>query len=480
MSTTAAASRGLDHSSLKYVVQINDNPNVEDIISKPWPNGSKTVRAAVVASVLILVSAASYLWYHASVDDYTETDEVLEGIPIESMVESEPLVAVEPSFSGFENIAAKKGWTKVDRAPPTSQLEMTIVLNLRNLDVLEERLIAASTPGSSDYGNWMSKQEIEELTSPDWSTINAVLQWFGAKSEHYQTGGFIRRVVSVAEAEALLNSSYYVFQHTTGREVIRMISTYAVPSSVAQHISFLTPSVRLPAKSEMESMVQYEEIPDDPAGGDPKKGDPIDAELSSAPLYLRTLYNVTATGTVAKNKQALAEFLTQIYSQKDQNTFYNRFYPMGAGTEIVVKGGTTTQVGYYAGIETMLDTEYITVTGTGILTENWSYMWDESVTTLQTCPFIDWILDVSKTDDDVVPKVFSVSYGEDETDIGPSYANRLNIEFMKAGARGISILFASGDSGANCEDDAFVPKFPAVLPYVTAVGATRGEDEITS
>jgi len=277
-----------------------------------------------------------------------------------------------------------------------------------------------------------------------------------------------------------LKSNYYVFEHTSGRQVIRMISSYSVSSSVASHISFLTPSTRLPARSEMEPRVQYVEIPNDPGGGDPKKGDPIDPELNSAPFYLRTLYNVTEQGSYEGNKQAVAEFLTQIFSQSDQNKFYNRFYPEGRGTEIRICGRTTMQVGYYSGIETMLDTEYITVTGTGIETENWSYMYEESITSLQTCPFIDWILDVGDTDDAVVPKVFSVSYGEDETDLGPSYAIRLNTEFMKAGARGISILFASGDSGSNCEGDTFVPGFPGGLPYVTAVGATRGSSEITS
>jgi len=477
----AAASRGIDNHNVKYVVQMdNCNPPGEDLASEPWPKGSKTVRAAIVISTLILLSAASYLWWNASIGDYAEAEEALDGIPIDDLSEHESLVEMETAFLDFEDIAAKKGWKKLFRAEPTAQLEMTIALNLRNVELLEERLIAAATPGNPEYGKWMSKEEVESLTSPEWSKVEAVLEWFGANAEDYHSGGFIRRVVSVAEAEALLNSNYYVLEHTTGRQVIRMISSYSISSTVASHISFLTPSIRLPARSEMEPRVQYEEIPQDPGDGDPKKGDPIDAELNSAPFYLRTLYNVTEQGTVTGNKQAVAEFLTQIFSQPDQNTFYNRFYPEGRGTIITIAGRSTTQAGYYAGIETMLDTEYITVTGTGIETENWSYMFDPSVTSRQTCPFIDWILDVGAADDAVVPKVFSVSYGEDETDLSPSYAIRLNTEFMKAGARGISILFASGDSGSNCERETFVPGFPGGLPYVTAVGATRGAEEITS
>ena len=60
---------------------------------------------------------------------------------------------------------------------------------------------------------------------------------------------------------------------------------------------------------------------------------------------------------------------------------------------------------------------------------------------------------------------------------------RVSDEFAKMGVRGISLLFASGDSGAGCDTTgkAFAPSFPASSPYVTAVGGTAlsradGED----
>jgi hypothetical protein len=41
-----------------------------------------------------------------------------------------------------------------------------------------------------------------------------------------------------------------------------------------------------------------------------------------------------------------------------------------------------------------------------------------------------------------VPLIFSTSYGEDEASTTQETADRTNIEFMKAGVRGISLLFA--------------------------------------
>lgn len=43
-----------------------------------------------------------------------------------------------------------------------------------------------------------------------------------------------------------------------------------------------------------------------------------------------------------------------------------------------------------------------------------------------------------------VPWVHSVSYGDDEDSLSLAYMERVNVEFMKAAARGLTILFASG------------------------------------
>jgi len=473
----AASTVKISDRNVKYVVQVdNDNPQGEDFDeNEVWPKGDRSVRYVIALAVIMLGSAAGYLWWQAAIGGEV-AEEAIEIVTIEAIATD--VVTLEPEFSGIQDMAADKGWTLLHRAAPEAELDLIIALELQNLDVLEQRLLAAATPGSPEYGNWLNKDEISELTSPPKEAIDHVLDWYGATREDYHDGGFIKRVVTVEEAEKLLNSEYHVFQHTNGQQVIRMLDTYAVESSVAHHISFASPSIRFPAKSEMESTLIYKEmdidLTHDTDDTDPKKNDPIDAELDSQPNYIRTLYNITATGTHEDNKQAVAEFLTQIFSQDDQDTFYNRFYPKGAGTVITMQGSTIEQEGAYAGIETMLDTEYITVTGTGIATENWSYMYDRVKTSRETCPFLDWVLDVGDADDDTVPKVFSISYGDDEIYVSTSYANRISAEFMKAGARGISILFASGDSGANCYRNTFVPDFPAGSPYVTSVGGTRG------
>jgi subtilase family serine protease len=79
------------------------------------------------------------------------------------------------------------------------------------------------------------------------------------------------------------------------------------------------------------------------------------------------------------------------------------------------------------------------------------------------------------------PDVISMSYGENENAWQQSQVNAFNMEAMKLGAKGISLMIASGDGGAagrmpagEKQDCGYHSSFPASSPYVTSVGATMG------
>ena len=101
---------------------------------------------------------------------------------------------------------------------------------------------------------------------------------------------------------------------------------------------------------------------------------------------------------------------------------------------------------------------------------------------------LDFITDVTMSDNP--PPLFSVSYGWPEDFFGQDLIDRINIEFAKAGARGITIFFASGDAGAGGEggcaynnvtkEEYFMPMFPASSKYITSVGGvTKGDPNET-
>ena len=90
------------------------------------------------------------------------------------------------------------------------------------------------------------------------------------------------------------------------------------------------------------------------------------------------------------------------------------------------------------------------------------------------------------------PLVHSLSYGDVEEDIfnpnntDVTYGKRCDLEFLKMGLRGLTVVFSSGDDGIGnniVRDDPTyacskaIPAWPASSPYVTTVGATQLTDK---
>uniref|UniRef100_A0A7S1LMN5 subtilisin n=1 Tax=Alexandrium catenella TaxID=2925 RepID=A0A7S1LMN5_ALECA len=138
-------------------------------------------------------------------------------------------------------------------------------------------------------------------------------------------------------------------------------------------------------------------------------------------------------------------------------------------------------------VEATLDTQYIASVGLGV--DNW--YWTSA----------GWMYTFANNlyNYEQAPNVVSISWGWAESQqctvatvcdtIGANsrqYVQRVNTEFMKLGAMGISLFVASGDSGANgrsdpaCTGPRLNPVFPAASPYVTSVGATMLQDPETS
>ena len=68
----------------------------------------------------------------------------------------------------------------------------------------------------------------------------------------------------------------------------------------------------------------------------------------------------------------------------------------------------------------------------------------------------------------------SISYGEYGGQYNNKTVQRVSNEFMKLGARGISIFVASGDNGVGCGDRCTSEEFDfPSSPYCTMVGATQ-------
>jgi len=177
---------------------------------------------------------------------------------------------------------------------------------------------------------------------------------------------------------------------------------------------------------------------------------------------------------VSENSQSVAEFLGEYYSSKDLSRWMSFMDVQSTAGPVQVLGPNDEQ---NPGGEATLDIQWML----GIAPNARTVFWSLGELHEGQEPFLEWLTQIHNTQN--APFVHSVSYADEETTLTVDYMNRINVELMKAGVRGISMLFASGDdgvlgytarnaTGTNCASKPFQPQFPSSSPFATSVGGT--------
>jgi subtilase family serine protease len=190
---------------------------------------------------------------------------------------------------------------------------------------------------------------------------------------------------------------------------------------------------------------------------------------------LKKFYGIpkSLTNTNPQNSQSVAEFLGEYYSEKDLQRWLS-FMDVTSNSQVKVIGPNDESK---PGGEATLDIQWMV----GISPDVKTVFWSLGDLHEGQEPFLEWLTDISNTPN--APLVHSVSYADEESTLSQDYMNRVNIELQKAGVRGLTMLFASGDDGvlgytsrgvswSVCQSNAFQPQFPSSSPYATSVGGT--------
>ncbi|KAG5857478.1 hypothetical protein ANANG_G00019880, partial [Anguilla anguilla] len=363
-----------------------------------------------------------------------------------------------------QDTSVPEEWSHAGRVAPSDRVELTFALKQQNVDRLRTLLDQVSDPDSPQYGKFLSLEEVASLVRPSQLTHKVVRSWLqshGVKDcQSVATEDFLHCEMTAHVAERLLPGSQFHRYWNGQRSLVRSPSLYSVHEDVSKHLDFVGGVHRFPPKMQAVSRGW--------TNGKPREAD---FHLGVTPTVLRSRYNLTEAdvGSAENNSQAVAQFLEQFYHPADLAMF---MFLLGRGfkhmSEVTRVVGT--QGGGKAGLEASLDIEYIMSTGANIST--WVFTNPGRHESQE--PFLQWIVLLSNMS--AVPWVHTISYGDDEDSLATAYMTRINTEFMKAGVRGISMLFASGDSGAGCrhltKSNVFRPSFPASSPYVTTVGGT--------
>ncbi|KAH7883232.1 peptidase S8/S53 domain-containing protein [Phlebopus sp. FC_14] len=450
------------------------------------------------------------------------------------------LAAAEPALSPYtlheKRSDVPRGWTLQSRQDPSAFVPLRFALTQRNIDDIGTFLMEVSHPSSENYGKHWSAGDVLKKFAPSEETVEAVRSWLlengfeGDRVKSTPSKGWIEVSATVEEAERLLQTEYNLYSHETGKKHIACDS-YHLPSHIAPHVDFVTPTVHFDAKltrrSEDEDGEPARAIGQPSYGSKPKTTGTLAAavalDLSTCDQYitldcLRALYGLNYTPVATdKNSYGIVEYTPQAYLQTDLNMFAMNFSSglYGKAPNMVSIDGGYAQTQYqgfnYNG-ESDLDLEYamglvtpaqnVTLYQVGDMVEGASFnnfldALDGSYCTFEggDDPTQDATYPDTATGGYDGPEacgtatptyVISTSYSYNEADLTPFYTARQCAEYAKLGLMGITILYSSGDygvagNGGLCLNAAggqtkggkiFNPSFPGTCPYITSVGAT--------
>jgi len=372
----------------------------------------------------------------------------------------EPRVFLETD----QPLPLQDGWKKLtsSKAGPHRNLEVIFMLKQRNLDLLKETFKAVSDPRNARYGQYMSLEQVAEMVAPAEKAVNEMvffLKSAGVDNVYLTLSkDMLVAQMPTTKAARIFNVQYSHYRHSTGVTSECSLGPYSLPASIAQYVDFVSGVVGLPDIDEPRVKV-----------GGPMAGDDIDPDV------IRTRYNITTnlTATHPNNSHAVAEFQAQYYAPSDLKKFWDKFVSFAPfrAIEKVIGYNDPSQ----PSLEASLDTQYIMGVAPNVTT--WFY-------SMKSFNFFSdltkWAVELNN--ETTVPWIHSVSYGLQDVSAYPSktYIERLDAEFQKCGVRGLSIIFASGDSGSGCAGNQALkckcqmnPSYPAISEYVTSVGATR-------
>jgi len=383
---------------------------------------------------------------------------------------------------------AVSSWVRGEKPPSDHSVGVTVVVRVddeQRAD-LERVFWEVSDPKHANYGKYLSRDEVTEMLDVPQDRIDDIQEYLSGHGCTDITVAPQRDTVSVAcpvsAIETALNTELHFFTHQehTDIQIVRASQHYHLPEHMTRAVTMVGELLQFP-------LMRRTDLSGVTVGGKGEWPDTCDAGTCSglvtpAVLSARYRHPNTTEDTVDGNSMAVAEFQGQKYAQGDLDKFSSSCH-VPQGVDANVGGGTST---VRSGVEAALDIEYMKAVApevplTVVYSKKFSLLdWTTMITNLENSPLIH-----------------SVSYGNDERQqSSDAYMYSSNTAFMKAGAQGLSILFASGDQGVCGREGCgggifggakrFKPDFPAASPYITAVGGTDflsytvGEEQVWS
>ncbi|KAF2424879.1 subtilisin-like protein [Tothia fuscella] len=445
-------------------------------------------------------------------------------------------ITARSSYAVKEKHAPPPSWVKKGPASGSNAINLRIGLRQQNEGAVEKHLLQVSDPSHERYGQHLSASEIHSIITPLDKTLELVSDWLTSNNvfdfQHNTAKDWISVTLPIEKAEGLLQTKYYIFEHKHDGSTVARAPEWSLPVHLHEHIdvvqptnSFFRPTPRAPIMHEVKESekrakhIVFDDAPEHDKSWWGREGKayytskPVNAASKSSQIAalcnisfttldcIRTLYDTIdyVPQATDKNSIGICNYLNETSSRADTTLFFQTFRPeaieAAADFEIVIiDNGENDQEPLSAdevtagkNIEGNLDAQLVLGISYPTPMVAWNtggsppFIPDLATPTNTNEPYLVWLNYVLSQQN--LPSVISTSYGDDEQTVPYSYAKRVCADFAQLGARGISVLFSSGDNGVGNDGQCFsntdpakgmfLPAFPTGCPWVTSVGGTE-------
>jgi len=404
-------------------------------------------------------------------------------------------------------------------------LDLKIGLKSDGIHLIKKRLLETSDPLNPSYGQHLTHEQVNQLTAPSNSTLEAINNWLTSHGLNQSTIQWSHskdwvtlNALPLQKAEEMLDTTYFYYQHDDG-EVLLRTESYSLPDELHSHVELVQPTTMFGRLTPKRSTLKMEtsrtrkhkhttkttrskhnknsQIPSAPA---PRVFTACLDPSNVTNACLRELYQTNSYRLQSKggaNRIGITAYIGERANYADLQDFLTRegLPTTNNFTVVSVNGGTNPQdysfddIARHVGVEGNLDIQttmgftapmpniFYTTAGTP------PFKADLFTTSNSNEPYLEWLTFISSQPDSTLPQVITTSYGDDEQTVPLNYAQRVCNQLAVLTARGVSLIFSSGDDGVGQQgtcvsndgkfSSKFIPIFPATCPYVTAVGATQ-------
>jgi tripeptidyl-peptidase-1 len=353
----------------------------------------------------------------------------------------------------------------------------------------------------------LTADEVKDFIKPDEETHDIVHDWLRdigiptSTLDYSPAKDFIKLTLSVTIVEHMLGTTYHIYQHTDGTQLVRT-PEFSLPAHLHEHITTIQPTNAFHLPRTEKRAMKTRNISHGKKSRNAQQSSSAGTGFSAkdicdtnhiTPECLRILYGTIdyVPKSVDKNSISITNFGGQTNNRSDVSLFLRKYRPeanAASDFNLDLIAGAEFNASNTAYGEGNLDVE--TVLGIAWPTNLTAYTTGAhpTVNTTSSDGMLTWLDYMLNLSDAEIPYVISTSYGFPEHTSPVSLLKSMCNGYAQLGARGVSVIFASGDGGAGCLTDnaegedstAFMPFFPASCPYVTAVGATMRIPEVAA